>query len=505
MHDKLLLELCKLDKSYPGVHALDNFSLSLNKGEIHGLLGQNGAGKSTLVKLLSGVERPDSGEIILEGKHLSYHGPQGAQKAGIFTIFQELSLIPALSVAENIFIESLPKNKLGMVDWKEMNKKAYEIMTWLGFPLDVKLPVKSLSMAQKQCIELCKALRHEAKIILLDEPTAALPKPEVERFFEILRNLSAKGITFIFISHRLDEVLALCKKATILRDGKKIETFELEGLEEKFLVKAMIGQNLQTSIMNSALEGTAVRLGNGGTSEVVLSAKNLGNGAYVKDISFDLHKGEILGITGLVGSGQNELALMLFDGAPLKEGSLTLDNKHVRIKTPEQAVDYGIGLLPEERKTQGLVLPLSITHNMSLASLGKFSRFSVMNKVKETQTIDAIAKNVKLKCSGNYHQAVGALSGGNQQKVVFAKWLVSNCKILIFAEPTRGVDVGAKEEIYQLIRRYAEDGNSVILITSEISEAIMCDRILIMHQGRIRGRISHDEIKSEDEILNFYQ
>lgn len=502
---KPLLELSNLNKSYPGVHALADFSLILNKGELHGLLGQNGAGKSTLIKLISGVEQPDSGAIILEGEKVKINSPESAQKAGVFTIFQELSLIPELSVAENIFVESFPKNKLGVINWNEMNRKASEIMSWLGFTLDVKLPIKSLSVAQKQCVELGKALHKNAKIILLDEPTAALPNHEVERFFEILRNLSDQGISFIFISHRLDEVLGLCEKATILRDGKKIDTMALEGLEENVLVKAMIGYDLQTSIMKSALEGKAVRLGSGGTSEVVMSAKNLGDGKSVEGISFDLHKGEILGITGLVGSGQNELALMLFDGACLKEGSLTINDKPARIKSPRQAVNFGLGLLPEERKTQGLVLQQSIKNNISIANLKRFSKFWVMNGVLETKVVTSMAKKVKLKCSDNYTQPVQALSGGNQQKVVFSKWLVSNCKILIFSEPTRGIDVGAKEDVYQLIKQYAEDGNSVIIITSEISEAIMCDNVLIMHQGKTKGTISHADIKSEDDILKFYQ
>ncbi|QQO09087.1 sugar ABC transporter ATP-binding protein [Breznakiella homolactica] len=506
MNSQPLLKLRNLNKTYPGVHALADFSLDLHKGEIHGLLGQNGAGKSTLVKMISGVEIPDSGEIIIDGVKASIHNPRDSQKAGIFTIFQELSLIPALSVAENIFLESLPRNKMGIISWKTMNKRAREIMSWLGFSLDVTVPISSLSMAQKQCVELGKALHHKAKIVLLDEPTAALPKPDVEKFFSVLKTLSAEqDITFIFISHRLDEMLQLCGKATVLRDGKKIDTYPLQGVDEKFLVKAMIGQDLQTSLMESTLEGKAVRLGKGGTDEVVLSAENIGNGANISNINFELHKGEILGITGLVGSGQNELALMLFDGKALKEGRVCIHNQEVKIKSPQDAVRYGLGLLPEERKLQGLVLPLSITHNMSLASLKAFSRASVMNRVKEAKVVGNMARQVKLKCSNNYLQPVAALSGGNQQKVVFAKWLVSNCNILIFAEPTRGVDVGAKEEIYQLIRQYAEAGNSVILITSEISEAIMCDEVLIMHQGVIKGKISHDDIESEDSILNLFQ
>ena len=501
---KVLLDIRHLDKAYPGVHALSDFSLALEEGEIHCLLGQNGAGKSTLVKMLSGIEIPDSGEIYLDGKKLDMKNPIDAQNQGIFTIHQELSLIPELSIAENIFIDSLPNNKFGFIDWKEMRKRARGILEWLGFDMDVMLPIKKLSMAQKAGIELGKALHHEAKVILLDEPTAALPAPEVRKFFSIVKNLSSKGISFIFISHRLDEAIELCKKATILRDGKEIGTFDLEGKDEKFLVKAMIGRDLSSSIINKVLEGTAVQLGNGGTDEVVLSARNLSNGKFVNNCSFDLHKQEILGITGLVGSGQNDLALMLFDGRTLESGDIYILGNKVKIRHPKDAIRHSLGLIPEERKTQGLVLGMSILHNSSLASLNLFSNGSIMRMGDEKSHVFSMADKVRLKGKENLNGAVRALSGGNQQKVVLTKWLLSKCRILIFAEPTRGIDMGAKEEIYGLIRQFVNDGGSVIMITSEISEAIMCDKVLVMSRGTIKGEILHKDIENTDSILNLY-
>jgi len=499
-----VLEIRHLDKSYPGVHALQDFSLEIEEGEIHCLLGQNGAGKSTLVKMLSGIELPDSGEIYLNGEKLELKNPIDAQNMGIFTIHQELSLIPELSIAENIFIDKLPKNRFHVIDWKMIDAKAMELLEWLGFKMDVKTQVKNLSMAQKASIELAKALHHDAKVILLDEPTAALPAPEVKKFFQILQNMSSKGISFIFISHRLDEALALCKKATVLRDGKRVGTFDIEGKDEKFLVKAMIGQDLKSSIINSVLEGKAVQLGNGGTDEVVLSAKGLSNGVHVDDISFDLHKGEILGITGLVGSGQNDLALMLFDGKTLDKGEVSIFGKKVSIKRPKDAIKHSLGLLPEERKSQGLVLGMSVMHNSSLASLRLLSKGSLINRVLEGKSVLNLAQKVHLKGADNLSQPVRSLSGGNQQKVVLTKWLLSKCKILIFSEPTRGIDMGAKEEIYGLIKNFIDDGGSVIIITSEISEAIMCDRVLVMNHGRIAGEVLHKDIKTEDSILNLF-
>lgn len=504
MKEDIVLEVKNLFRIYPGVTAINNVSWQLRRGEIHCLLGQNGAGKSTLVKMLSGVESPDSGEIILEGATQNFKKPIDAQNAGIFTIHQELSLIPTLSVAENIFIDNLPKSKAGVINWKEMNEKAAEIIGWLGFSINPEAKVSSLSMAHKQCVELCKALHHNAKVILLDEPTATLPAPDVANFFEILRNLASQGISLVFISHHLDEVLALCSRATVLRDGSNVGTYDLAGMNEQFLVKAMIGSDLSSSLMNDVLEGKAVRLGYGGSEDVVLSVKKAGNGGYVHDVSFDLHKGELLGITGLVGSGQNELAMAVFDGQQLKEGNVEIKGCNHSLKSPKDSVLNGLGFLPEERKSQGLVLPMSILHNSSLSSLKALSKMSIVNRKEEHEVVYSLSQKVRLKGGNNLNQPVRSLSGGNQQKVVFLKWLVSNCKILIFSEPTRGVDVGAKEEIYELIRQYIKDGGSVIMVTSEISEAIMCDRILVMNHGTVKGEIRHEDISSEESVLSLF-
>jgi len=381
---EVLIDIKSLSKAYPGVQALDCVDLKIRRGEIHALLGQNGAGKSTLIRMLSGAELPDSGVIEINGRPLHLKTPMDAQRSGIFTIFQELSLVPELSVAENIFISDLPKNKLGMVDWGIVKDRASEIMNWLGFPLDVDQSVKNLSVAQKQGVELAKALHHKAEVVLLDEPSAALPQPDVKRLFEILIALKNAGLAIVYISHRLEEVQELCGVATVLRDGKKVHTFSMDDTNSSDLVRAMVGRNVNSSLLGEALAGVGrPRIGNGTAGEVVMSVDCISDGKFLDNISFDLHSGEVIGITGLLGNGQPELAGCLFGNRSLASGSIKIFDKKIKKSTPRSVINAGVGLLPEERKTQGLVLGMTIEHNMTLASQRQFSKGSIIDNKKE--------------------------------------------------------------------------------------------------------------------------
>jgi ribose transport system ATP-binding protein len=498
-----VLEIRGLSKAYPGVKALDNCDLTVRGGEVHALLGQNGAGKSTLIKLISGVEQPDSGLILLNGQRVVFQSPQEAQRAGIFTIFQELSLVPGLSVAENIFISDLPTNRFGKVRWRQLRNKAVRAVEWLGFAVDVDSPVQALSVAQKQGVELAKALHHNAKVVLLDEPSATLPQPEIARLFEILRTLKSRGLALIYISHRLKEVWELCDAATVLRNGRKTGTFSIASTNGTDLVRAMVGRDLKFSRVGEAIGSERkARLGTGGSNKVVLSVRDIDDGSAVRGVSFNLHHGEILGITGLVGNGQSELAACTFGGRARVKGEISVHGKPVSVRSPGDAIRAGVGYLPDERKTEGLVLTMSVASNITLASHQAFSRLTVIDKRQERSISDTMIDTLAIKAGElGFRQPVGTLSGGNQQKVVLAKWLISKCGILLFSEPTRGVDIAAKEEIYELIKRFVLDGGSVVLITSELPEALMCDRVLVMSHGRLVGSLDYAEIDPQGEAI----
>ena len=500
-HGGSVVSIKGLCKAYPGVQALAGVGLEIRRGEIHALLGQNGAGKSTLIKILSGADRADSGSIVIDGRGVDFKTPQEAQKSGIFTIYQELSLIPELSVAENIFIADLPKNSAGIVSWGKVRESAARTMEWIGFRVDVNRPVRTLAVAQKQGVELAKALHHEARVVLLDEPSAALPEPDVRRLFSVLRALKSRGLAVVYISHRLEEVEQLCDIATVLRDGRKVDTYSVAETGQATLIRAMVGHELKSSHVGETAKGQKKpRLGTGGNGEVVLSVRNIGDGAVVRNVSFDLHRGEILGITGLIGNGQSELAACLFGAKPRAAGEVRCEGKVVHIRSPQDAIRHGIGFLPEERKTQGLVLSMSLESNVTMASHKAFSRLTVMDRRKEKTVVEGVIDRLHVRAT-SAKQPVGTLSGGNQQKVVFAKWLVCNCRVLLFAEPTRGVDVAAKEEIYQLIAQFAKDGGSVVIISSEIPEASMCDRVLVLSRGYIVGEMSYEEIDPRSDGL----
>ncbi|HEY0789451.1 MAG TPA: sugar ABC transporter ATP-binding protein [Chthoniobacterales bacterium] len=500
------LTVSGLTKSYVGVKALREVSLTFLAGEAHAIAGQNGAGKSTLIRMLAGAEQPDAGSIKVLGAPMTFDTPQAAQRAGIVTIYQELSLVPRLSVAENVFMGDLPL-KGGVVDRRTMRREAGRALEWLGFAIDVDAPVGSLGVAQQQAVELAKALHRSAKVILLDEPTATLPAPDVKRLIAVLKTLCERGVAVIYISHRFEELYEFCHRVSVLRDGALVGTYDLPGTEHSVLMRAMIGRALRTSILGRSLEesGERPRLGTGTASETLLSVKGLQDQSVLRDITFDLRRGEVLGVAGLVGSGQTELANCLFGAQERVAGQISLNGQALKLDSPRDAIRNGIGLLPQDRKHQGFVRHMSITHNMTLASLSGFSRYTILNKNKERDLAQEMIKTLVMR-SVVPDKAVGTLSGGTQQKVIFAKWLASTAKILLFDEPTRGIDVGAKEEIYELMAQFVRQGGSVLMFTSELPEVMMSDRVLILARGRLVGSLKHEEIDAHgDAILNLFR
>lgn len=491
--DTLELELTGITKGYSGVKALKGVDLQVTRGSIHALAGQNGAGKSTLVKILSGAETPDAGEIRLGGEVMRFKEPLDAQRAGIHTIYQELSLVPSLSVAENIFLGGLP-TRSGAVSWSEMQSGARDALARVGFDLDVTQPVSSYSTAQQQAVELAKALHKNARVLLLDEPTSTLPLPDVARLFEVLRGLAAQGVTLLYISHRMDELYSLCDSVTVLRDGVRTAVLDTARSRPADVVTAMVGKSLEGSIADAALRGErSPRLGSGRGDTVLMSTTGLTEAARVDNVDLELYEGEVLGLSGLIGSGQSELAGLLAGARRKFSGTITFGGRDVTFHSPKDAIKRGIGLLPQDRKTQGFVPDMGVAGNITLASLPMFSRLSFINGRKEQSTAAGMVDRLSMKVS-SVNQPMKTLSGGTQQKAILARWLVRSSRLLICDEPTRGVDVGAKEDMYELIRDFARSGGTVIIASSEISEAMMCDRVLVMARGRVVAEFDHDEI-----------
>jgi len=499
------LRITGLTKSYPGVQALNGVDLSVRRGSIHALAGQNGAGKSTLVKILSGAEAADGGTIALGGEIVRFRSPQDAQHAGIQTIYQELSLVPQLSVAENIFLGSLPRRAFPrVVDWAEMVARSEEALARIGYRLDVRRAVGSYSVAEQQAVELSKALRKNARLILLDEPTSTLPQPDVERLFTVLRRLARDGVTLLYISHRMEELYSLCDRVSVLRDGRKAAAFDVADSRPVDVVSAMLGSRLGGSLSEAAISGRqSARLGAGnprGSGEILLRASNLCEEGKVREANFELRRGEVLGFAGLVGSGQSELVGLLAGARTPTGGTIALDGRSCRFRAPRDAIRRGIGFLPQDRKAQGFVPELSVAANISLASLPMFSRLSVINARREREVAAGFAERMSMRIFG-VEQPMRTLSGGTQQKAILARWLVRSVRLLICDEPTRGVDVGAKEDMYELIRAFAREGGTVIIASSEVSETSMCDRVLVMIKGRIEAELHHEQEADMHEAI----
>lgn len=480
-----ILELKNVVKEFSGVIALDDVSLEIRKGEIHTLVGENGAGKSTLIKVITGAHKPTSGELWFKGKKIEDNSPILAKKIGIGVIYQELNLIPKLTVAENMFYGKELKKGL-LLDRKQMNQRCEEAIKELGLYINPQEKAADLSIAEQQIIEIAKAVSEDIQFLIMDEPTAPLTNNEIDRMFQIIRKLQKKGVAILYISHRLEEVFELSDRVTVLRDGKHVITLPISEIDKKGLIKHMVGRELG--------QDYPVRLGKIG--EPILKVKGLTN-SYLKDCSFELHKGEILGFAGLVGAGRTELARAIFGADPVESGSIELYGKHRHIKNPQDAIRYGIGLITEDRKNQGLLLNKGIDYNTIYASIKKVSKLGYIFRKQEKEVSDTYIRAMNIK-SYSTSQLTGTLSGGNQQKVVLAKWLAVNAEVLIFDEPTRGIDVGAKAEIYRLMNQLIEQGKSIIMISSEMPELIgMSDRILVMHNGKIKGCLEKEEMNQE--------
>ena len=484
--NNILLSLQNIVKSYSGVTVLHDVSLDIRKGEVHALVGANGAGKSTLIKTVSGAIRPDSGKIVYDGKSYDFMTPQLSGSLGIEIIYQEFNLVPSLTVAENVFLGSRSKTSK-LVNFKEMQMKADEILKTFGLNLKSTDYVKDLSVAYKQIVEIAKALSRDLKLLVLDEPTAPLTNTEVEVLYRIVRELKERGVSIIYISHRLEEVFELSDRITVLRDGYKITTLDTEKTNRKELINYMISAELGDEYPER--NGTW-------QDEILLEVKQLcGNG--FEDISFQVHKGEILGICGLVGAKRTEIVRTIFGADRPKSGEIYFDGKKVDIKSPSDAIAMGITMVPEDRKAQGVVLRLSIGWNLTLANLKRLSNGLILNKKKEQEVVSQYKDTLQIKM-GKVDDPVSSLSGGNQQKVVISKWLASNPRLIIFDEPTRGIDVGAKKEIYHLINDLADQGLGVILISSEMDEMIgLSDRMIVLSEGRIKGFLEKEEFSKQ--------
>lgn len=482
-----ILEMKNISKAFYGVQALNNVDFSVLRGETHILLGENGAGKSTLVKILSGAYHKDAGEIFFDGEQIEISTPLDAQRKGISIIYQEFNLIPGLSVAENIFLGREPVKGNKLINWRVLNEDAKAILDKLHADVSPTALVATLSVAEQQFVEIAKALSFGAKLIIMDEPSATLTPAEIDRLFAVIRDLKRAGVSIIYISHHLDEIFEIGDRVTVLRDGELVATDDIKNVTKDMIIRWMVGRDLT----NTYPPRTTT------PGEVVLEVQNLSRRGELHDISFHLRRGEILGIAGLVGSGRTELVRALYGADPIDRGEIKLHGRTLAIKTPKESIKNGIGFLPEDRKQEGLVLEQSVKNNVTLANLVKVVKNGIISGSAEKAAVDEYVRNLGIR-TVNQQVLIKNLSGGNQQKVVLAKWLFTDSDILIFDEPTRGIDVGAKYEIYQLMNRLTEQGKSVIMVSSELPEIIgMSDRVLVLHNGRITGEYTRDQFDQE--------
>lgn len=487
-----ILKLTNVSKEFPGVKALTDVNFSLRKGEVHALVGENGAGKSTLMKILSGAYTKDSGMIEFDGKAVDITGPKMSELLGIAIIYQELNLINRVSVAENVFLGRFPK-KNGFVQWKQMNDEAKALFDTFGIDMDVTLPLRNLSLAQQQIVEIIKAVSINAQVVIMDEPTSSLTTNETEILFKIIATLKEKGIAVIFITHRLDEIYRICDRMTVLRDGCYIGTREVKDITKSEMIAMMIGRELkqQYPIRDCKI------------GEVCFEAKNLSDGGYrVKDVSFKAHAGEVLGFAGLVGAGRTETMRLIFGADRKVSGKIYIDGKDVHIKSPRDAIAHKIGFVTENRKEEGLFLRLSVKVNTVMVAMHKILKGIFFDFSKEKSFSEEYVNALRI-VTPSVNQRTMFLSGGNQQKVVLAKWLFSDSRIVIFDEPTRGIDVGAKREIYEIINGLASEGKVIIVVSSEMEEIMgISDRIIVMHEGEISGELTKEDF-SQSKITEY--
>ena len=486
----ILLKMVGMVKTFPGVKALRGVTVELAKGEILALLGENGAGKSTLIKILAGAFQPDTGDIFVDGQQLKMQGPADSRNAGIAVIHQEFSLIAGLSAIENIFLAK-PLQTYSFIHLQQEYVKAKELLDKLGADFDPRTPCRLLSVAQMQLVEIAKALSDKASILVLDEPTAALTPRETSRLFILLDQLKKSGMGIIYVSHRLDEVFQIADRMQVLRDGAEVATTAANATTQTQIIKWMVGRDIEQSGVSKKEVG----------GKVVLSAKGLTKGVKVKNVSLEIREGEILGLTGLVGSGRTEVARILAGADIPEKGEISIAGRKLNLRSVSEAIGLGIFLLTEDRKNQGLFLDRPVHENFSIASLFRFAYFGIINKAKEIKAFLNHKDSMGIRVSSPLIR-VGNLSGGNQQKVLLARWLERKGKVFLLDEPTRGVDVGAKEEIYLLLRKLAAEGNAILLISSELPEVLaLSDRILVMHEGQIKGEIKDVAKATQEQIM----
>ncbi len=482
-----VLELRHINKAFPGVQALSDMNFTLRKGEVHALLGENGAGKSTLIKIMSGAYRPDSGEIVIGGAPVVFTSPRDSIQAGIGVVYQEVSVFPDLSVMENIFVGRLPRKGLS-VDYQKVKKDALDVYAALGMEVDVEKNAGTLGIADKQMLEIAKALSLNSNILILDEPTAALSSAEVDALLGMIRTLKAKGVSIVFISHRIDEIFAITDRVTVIRDGQYIDTRDTASVDTGELVQLMVGRKVSNFYPKQECE----------IGEEILRVEHISDGGIVRDVSFSLRKGEILGLSGLAGSGRTETACAITGLTKKAAGTVRLHGRDPKIKSYRDALAKGIVYVTEDRQKNGLTLPMSVKDNVTLAGLGMLCRAGVINQKEDARLADEYIEKLGI-ATPHYNFVVGNLSGGNQQKVSVSKALLTeDPQVLILDEPTKGIDVGAKAEIHGLISSLVKDGMSVIMISSELPELIgMCDRVVVLREGRDSGDVCKEDLTQE--------
>ncbi len=486
-----IIELKNITKRFPGVVALNNMSIQVKPGEVHGLIGENGAGKSTLIKVLTGVHRPDEGEIWVDGKQHVFTTPNEAREAGIACVYQELNIVKLLSITDNIFIGRGIQNTLGLLDYDAMHQEAHEAMLALGHDVNPRKACGTLGMGLQQMVEIGKAIQLNSKLIIMDEPTSSLGEKEVAQLMATVRKLKAQGVAILFVSHKLEELFELCDRVTVMRDGEHICTENTADMTNESLITAMVGRTLENLFPKEF----------GEKGDASLRVEHLNQVGVLHDVSFEAYRGQILGFAGLVGAGRTETMRAIFGADPIDDGEVYIHGQKVKIRTPQQAVQSGIAFLTEDRKGQGLVLAQTISTNLILASMKRFSKNGLLDNKQIMDSGNAHVKTLRIK-TPSVDEIVGQLSGGNQQKVVIGKWINTDADIYIFDEPTRGIDVGAKVEVYNVMNALVKEGKCVIMVSSELPEILgMSDRVIVMREGRVMADIDRDSAHFNQESI----
>nr|WP_240529832.1 sugar ABC transporter ATP-binding protein [Streptomyces mangrovisoli] len=491
----LVLDVGGVNKSFAGVHALRDVDFALRPAEVHALIGENGAGKSTLIKVMTGVHRPDSGTVRLDGRPAAFRNPLEAQAAGISTIYQEVNLVPLMSVARNLYLGREPR-RFGLVDVARMNREAVRVLGRYGVHVDVTRPLRTLGLGAQQMVALARAVQIEARVVIMDEPTSSLEPREVDTLFSVIRGLKEQGIAVVYVSHRLDELYAVCDRVTVLRDGAVVHTGDMAGLEQLRLVSLMLGREMAT-VRDKGTTAFDTARHDHSEGQPVLRARNLSVRHRLYDVSLDIRPGEVVGLGGLLGAGRSETAKAIVGALPTEAGSVEVEGETLHRRSPAAAIRNGVVMLPEDRKLEGIIPSLSVRENISIAALPRLSRAGVVSQAKQDEVVDFFMKRLRIKASSP-DQRVGDLSGGNQQKVLLARWLCLGPKVLLLDEPTRGIDVGAKTEVQALIDELAGDGLGVLLISSDLEELIEgSDRVVVLKDGRVVGHLAGDEVTEE--------